>query len=42
MLTLSLFYFKGNTFRLLIDEKAALRPRYKVEDALKGTPIPGT
>ncbi|XP_037936994.1 neutral alpha-glucosidase AB-like [Teleopsis dalmanni] len=42
-----LFVFKlealqGNTFRVLIDEKSPLRPRYKVEHALKDTPRPGT
>ncbi|XP_001355295.2 neutral alpha-glucosidase AB [Drosophila pseudoobscura] len=41
-----LFSFKlealaGSTFRLQIDEKQPLRPRYKVEHALKGQPEAG-
>lgn len=27
---------KDNTFHVLIDEKQPLRPRYRVQDALKG------
>lgn len=45
--TQHIFSFKleaieGSTFRILIDEKTPLRPRYKVVDALKDTPKPET
>ncbi|XP_017478235.1 PREDICTED: neutral alpha-glucosidase AB isoform X1 [Rhagoletis zephyria] len=33
---------QSNTFRLLVDEKTPLKPRYKVQDALKSTPKPGS
>lgn len=36
--TLKLEALVGNTFRLQIDEKQPLRPRYRVEHALKGKP----
>ncbi|XP_039959611.1 neutral alpha-glucosidase AB isoform X2 [Bactrocera tryoni] len=32
----------GNTFRLLVDEKNPLKPRYRVTDALKSAPKPGS
>ncbi|XP_017491998.1 PREDICTED: neutral alpha-glucosidase AB-like [Rhagoletis zephyria] len=33
---------QSNTFRLLVDEKTPLKPRYKVQDALKSAPKPGS
>ncbi|XP_004521723.1 neutral alpha-glucosidase AB isoform X2 [Ceratitis capitata] len=33
---------KGDTFRLLIDEKTPLKPRYRVVDSLKEIPKPGS
>ncbi|XP_053948573.1 neutral alpha-glucosidase AB isoform X1 [Anastrepha ludens] len=33
---------QSNTFRLLVDEKTPLKPRYKVQDALKAPPKPGS
>lgn len=35
-----LFYFKNNSYRLIIDEKTPLRPRYKVTHALVAEPQP--
>ncbi|XP_055374971.1 neutral alpha-glucosidase AB [Condylostylus longicornis] len=40
LFTFKLEAIKSNTFRLLIDEKTPLKPRYKVTDALKGNPLP--
>ncbi|CAD7091219.1 unnamed protein product [Hermetia illucens] len=42
LFSLKLEALQGNTFRLLIDEKTPLKPRYRVNDALKSNPVPGT
>uniref|UniRef100_A0A6M2E1U1 Glucosidase II subunit alpha n=1 Tax=Xenopsylla cheopis TaxID=163159 RepID=A0A6M2E1U1_XENCH len=35
---LQIFALQDNTFRVLMDEKSPLKPRYRVTDSLKGTP----
>lgn len=42
LFALKLEALKDNTFHLLVDEKAPLRPRYRVTDALKGPTTPDT
>ncbi|XP_067640752.1 neutral alpha-glucosidase AB isoform X2 [Eurosta solidaginis] len=42
LFTLKLEALESDIFRLLIDEKTPLKPRYKVEHALKSAPKPGS
>lgn len=40
ILSITYFYSQDNTFRVIVDEKSPIKPRYRVVDALKSNPIP--